>query len=464
MSDKQITINKKVSLTGTGLHTGEKVTLSFVPAKENTGYVLKRTDIEGQPEVKAVAENVVDTSRGTKIAKGDAVFGTIEHVLSAVYGMGIDNILIEMDGPETPIMDGSSIEYLKLLKEAGLKEQEADREYFVVNKQISYTDNERGVEITLYPDDEFSVDVLIDYNSKILFNQFASLKSLDDYDKEISSCRTFVFLRELEMLLNNNLIKGGDLSNAIVIIDNEVNQDELDRLAELFNKPSVRVKQQGVLNNLELKYTNEPARHKLLDVIGDLSLCGKFIKGKIIAKRPGHKANTDFAKILRDAIKKQKPDIPKYDPTKKPLMDINKIKTLLPHRPPFLLVDKIIEMDDDSIIGLKNVTMNEGFFVGHFPEEPVMPAVLQIEALAQAGGVLALSQVPDPENYLTYFLKMDNVKLRNKVVPGDTLIFKLKLVEPIRRGLIHMNGKAYVGNNIAIEGDFLAQIVKTKNN
>lgn len=464
MAEKQRTIKNQASIKGKGLHTGIEVELVFKPAPENHGYKFKRVDIEGQPIVNAVVENVVDTARSTVIEENGVRIGTVEHVLSALSGLKINNVLVEINAPETPIMDGTAMPFVQVLKEAEVVEQNADIEYFVVQNNIIYTDEENNIEIMVIPDDEFSVNVMIDYNSEVLGNQYAMLNTLDDYEEEIASCRTFVFLRDLEPLLKHNLIKGGDLDNAIVIVERKVTQEELDRLADLFNKPRVRVKSQGVLNNIDLKFSNEPARHKLLDIIGDLALVGTPIKGKILASRPGHHANVEFARLIKREMKRlrSKNTAPVYDIYAPPLMDINRIKQLLPHRPPFLLVDKILEIKENEIVGLKNITMNEPFFVGHFPEEPVMPGVLIIEAMAQVGGILVLNSLSEPERYSTYFLKIDNIKFRRKVVPGDTVIFKLKMISPIRRGVANMRGQAFVGPNVVTEGEFMAQIIKNK--
>lgn len=462
MSEKQKTIKKPVSLKGKGLHTGAEVELTFRPAPENSWYKFQRVDLPGKPIISAIAENVVDTSRGTTIEENGARVCTVEHVLAAAYGLEIDNLLIEINGMEPPIIDGSSRYFVESLASAGIVEQEAEKKYYCVKNNIAYFDEDNEIEIVAFPDDKFSVNLVIDYKSKTLISQYAELAKLSDFKNEIATCRTFVFLHELEALLKNNLIKGGDLDNAIVIIDREVTQEELDRLADLFKKPHVQVKGQGFLNNTELFFPNECARHKLLDLLGDLALLGQPLKGRIIAKRTGHFSNVEFAKKIRKHIKKErsKNDAPAYNPNNPPLMDINQIKRILPHRYPFLLVDKILEMDDSSVIGLKNVTYNEAFFVGHFPDEPVMPGVLQIEAFAQVGGIMVLSSVPDPENYSTYFLKIENVKFKRKVVPGDTLIFKLELVSPIRRGIANMRGQAFVGDSVAMEGEMMAQIIK----
>ena len=462
-NNKQKTIGKAVSISGKGLHTGLNVTLTFNPAPVNHGFVFQRIDIESKPLIPAIADLVTDTSRGTTLENNYAKISTIEHVMAAMIGLDLDNVLLEIDGPEAPIMDGSSYYIVKALLEAGIVEQDAEREVFVITEPVSYIDSERGVNITIYPGESLSMDVMIDYKSKVLGYQYASLASMDDFEEQISKSRTFVFLHEVEALFKHNLIKGGDLENAIVIAENTMEPEKLKELANLFNMKELEVKE-GVLNNLDLHYNNEPARHKLLDIIGDLGLIGTRIQGHIVASRPGHRANTELAKIIRQIIKKEssKPFIPVYDPTVEPVYDINGIKKILPHRIPMLLVDKIIHCDERSVTGIKNVTMNEPFFMGHFPDEPVMPGVLQIEAMAQVGGILALSTVPDPENYSTYFLKIDKVKFKKKVVPGDTLILHLELMDDIRRGIVSMYGKAFVGNTIVSEGELMAQIVKNK--
>jgi len=464
MTEKQKTIAKEVVVNGTGLHTGKIVSLTFKPAPINFGYKFKRKDIENSPLINADVDLVVDTSRGTSLEYKGVRVGTVEHVLAAVFGLGIDNILIELDGQEAPIIDGSSKPYVDALINAGIIEQDAEKEYFEISSNITYSDPQKKVEMAIIPSKEFKLSVLIDYELKVLNTQFASLTKLENFAEEIAPSRTFVFLHELEYLLNNNLIKGGDLNNAIVFVNRVISKEELDRLASLFNKPSVEVLEEGILNNVELYFKNEPARHKLLDVIGDLSLIGKRIKGHIIVSRPGHSSNVEFAKLIKKQIKTEalNKNVPVYDINTPPLYDINKIKEILPHRPPFLLVDKILEMSENHVIGLKNVTMNEHFFVGHFPNEPVMPGVLQIEAMAQVGGIMALSSVPDPENYATYFMKIDNVRFRHKVVPGDTIVFRLDLLSPIRRGLCNMKGVAYVGTKIVMEAEMLAQITKVK--
>jgi len=463
MSQKQKTVQKAVSLKGKGLHTGYDVEITFRPAPVNHGFKFKRVDLEGHPTISASVDNVADTSRGTTLVENGVEIHTIEHVLASLVGLELDNILMEFDGPEAPIMDGSAKLYVEALKKAGIEEQDAEKNYYVIKERIVYRDEKNDIEIVAYPDDQFSVDVMVDYNSKVLGHQYASYHPSHDFEKEIASSRTFVFFHELETLLKHNLIKGGDLQNAIVIMENEVSQKELDRMADLFNKPHVKVKE-GILNNIDLRFSNEPARHKLLDVLGDLSLIGQPVLGKIVASRPGHYSNTQFAKIIKETIKKElsRVAIPKYDPTKKPLYDINQIKKILPHRYPFLLIDKVTELHEKYVIGIKNVTLNENFFMGHFPDEPIMPGVLQVEAMAQVGGILALSQVDDPENYQTLFLKIDKVKFKRKVIPGDTIVFRMELLTPIRRGLVNMFGQAFVGNDLVMEGELMAQVSKIK--
>ena len=458
--DQQHTIKHEVSISGIGLHTGKEVTLTFKSAPIDHGIRFKRVDLEGQPIIEADAKYVTETDRGTTLDKKGAKLQTIEHVLAACAGLKLDNLLIEINGEEPPILDGSSIQFIKVLKEAVPLAQNAMRKYFIVREEICYEDPETGVKIQAFPADEFSVSVSIDYDSKVLGFQETELKSLNDFEAEYADARTFCFLHELELLLKHGLIKGGDLSNAIVYVEDKVEEKELNRLASIFKKDTIGVCKDGYLNNLSLRHEDEAARHKLLDVVGDLMLVGAPIKGKIIAHKPGHGPNTTFAKLMKEVMKKQKNLPPAYDQNATPVMDIHQIMDTLPHRPPFLLVDKILELGESRVVGLKNVTMNEDFFNGHFPGAPVMPGVLQIEAMAQVGGILILNTVPDPENYLTYFMKIDKVKFKHKVLPGDTLIFELELVSPIRRGICHMFGRAFVGNKVVMEGELMAQIAK----
>ena len=464
MSEKQRTLAKEISLTGKGLHTGNNVTITFKPAPVNHGYKFCRVDLPGKPLIDALAEHVTDTSRGTTLVQNNASVSTIEHVMAAFHGLRVDNALIELNGPEAPIMGGSAWKFVEAIKEAGIVDQKEDRNYFVVKQKITFSDEELGVDLIVYPDDHFSVNVLIDYNSKILGNQYSILDSIDDFEEKISKSRTFVFFHELEPLYNKGLIKGGDLDNSIVILEKEVEQSEIDRIAKLFKRPGINTHTAGILNNTELIYPNEPARHKLLDIMGDMALVGHPIKGKIVATRPGHYANTRLAKIIRQEMKKtiSKHDIPVYDASQPPIFTIEEIKKRLPHRYPFLLVDKIIALDESSIVGIKNVTFNEFFFQGHFPDEPIMPGVLLIEALAQTGGLLVLSSVKEPEKYSTYFLKIDKLKFKQKVVPGDTVILKMEFADVIRRGIATMFGQAFVGDKLVLEGEMTAQVVKNK--
>jgi UDP-3-O-[3-hydroxymyristoyl] N-acetylglucosamine deacetylase / 3-hydroxyacyl-[acyl-carrier-protein] dehydratase len=465
MKEKQRTIASPVKVSGKGLHSGTSVSLTFHPAPVNAGIAFRRVDLEGQPILQANCDLVTDTNRGTTIEANGAKVATIEHVMAALAGMQIDNVLIDIDNTETPIKDGSARYFTEALSSAGTIEQEGEKSYIELDKVLTYYDPDKKMEIVAIPSDHFKVSVMIDFETEVLSTQNAALETITDFNEHISKCRTFVFLHELEYLLKNNLIKGGDLNNAIVFVNREVSQEELDRLAKLFNKPSVKVLNKGILNNVDLYFENEPARHKLLDVVGDLLTTGLPLKAHIITRRPGHKGNIEFAKIIRQywINKENKRFEPPFDLDKPPLFDVNDIKRVLPHRPPFLLVDKIMDMSEDRVVGVKNVTMNEHFFVGHFPDEPVMPGVLQIEAMAQTGGIFMMRDIPDPENYLTFFLKIDNVKFRNKVVPGDTLVFSLQLISPIRRGLCHMKGVGYVSNKVVIEAEMLAQISKKNN-
>jgi UDP-3-O-[3-hydroxymyristoyl] N-acetylglucosamine deacetylase/3-hydroxyacyl-[acyl-carrier-protein] dehydratase len=459
----QTTIAKEVTLKGVGLHTGAEVTMTFIPAEEHTGYRFKRVDLEDMPVIQAEAQYVVNTQRGTNLEKEGVSIQTSEHVLAALVGLEIDNVVIELNASEPPIMDGSSKYFVAALEEAGIKKLTALREEFVVREVISYRDEKTGSEITLIPADNYQITTMVDFGTKVLGTQNATLERISDFKKEISEARTFSFLHELETLLDQGLIKGGDLNNAIVYVDKEISSDTMSKLLKAFKKSKLTVKQNGILDNLTLNQPNEAARHKLLDVIGDLALAGTRIRGKVIATKPGHFVNTQFAKKLSAIIKNEKRNqIPHYDLNQPPHMDIHQIMDMLPHRPPFLLIDRIIELSDTHVVGMKNVTMNEDFFVGHFPGAPVMPGVLQIEAMAQTGGVLVLSTVPDPENYLTLFMKMDNVKFKQKVLPGDTLIFHCSLKTPIRRGICHMQAYAYANNKLVCEAELMAQIVKKK--
>ncbi|KIQ14846.1 bifunctional UDP-3-O-[3-hydroxymyristoyl] N-acetylglucosamine deacetylase/3-hydroxyacyl-ACP dehydratase [Flavobacterium pectinovorum] len=458
---KQKTIKNEISLTGVGLHTGKEVTMTFKPAPIDNGFTFVRIDLQGQPVIEADANYVVNTQRGTNLEKLGVKIQTPEHVLAAVVGCDLDNIIIELNASELPIMDGSSKYFVEAIEKAGIEEQDASRNVYVVKEVISFTDEATGSEILVMPSDDYQVTTMVDFGTKVLGTQNATLKSISDFKAEIANSRTFSFLHELESLLEHGLIKGGDLNNAIVYVDKEISESTMANLKKAFGKEEISVKPNGVLDNLTLHYPNEAARHKLLDVIGDLSLIGVRIQGKIIANKPGHYVNTQFAKKLAKIIKiEQRNHVPVYDLNQEPLMDIHKIMAMLPHRPPFLLIDRIIEMSDRHVVGLKNVTMNENFFVGHFPEAPVMPGVLIVEAMAQTGGILVLSTVPDPENYLTYFMKIDNVKFKHKVLPGDTLIFKCELISPIRRGICHMQANAYANGKLVTEAELMAQIVK----
>ncbi|MXV49737.1 bifunctional UDP-3-O-[3-hydroxymyristoyl] N-acetylglucosamine deacetylase/3-hydroxyacyl-ACP dehydratase [Pedobacter sp. HMF7647] len=467
MEVKQRTIKSDVVVSGVGLHTGEAVTMTFKPAPENHGYKFRRVDVEGQPVIDADVDNVTDTSRGTTISQNGASVSTVEHVLAALVGLEVDNVMIELDGPETPIMDGSSIKFIDALEDIGFREQDANREYYNIPYNIHYSEADRKVEMVAMPlEGDYRFTCMIDYNSPILGSQHAAISSLADFKREISSSRTFCFLHELEMLLKHNLIKGGDLNNAIVVVDKEVSKDELKHLAKLFNREDIDVAREGILNNIELRHQNEPARHKLLDMIGDLALVGVPLRGHIMAARPGHAANVAFAKKIKAQIKKEKSkkSLHIYNPNTKPVYDTVQIMEILPHRQPFLMIDKILELTKTHVVGVKNVTMNEDLFQGHFPGSPIFPGVLQIEAMAQTGGILVLNTVPDPENYLTLFLKIENARFKDKVVPGDTIIFVCDLLAPIRRGIAQMKGVGMVGERIVVEAELMAQIVKVKNN
>jgi UDP-3-O-[3-hydroxymyristoyl] N-acetylglucosamine deacetylase/3-hydroxyacyl-[acyl-carrier-protein] dehydratase len=461
-SSNQQTLKSPVSLHGVGLHTGSHVTITMKPANPGYGIRFQRIDLPEQPVVKADADLVVDTSRGTTLEYNGARVSTVEHVLSALVGLQIDNVLIELDGPEIPILDGSAREFIEAIESAGIQEQEATRIVYSIDTNIHFYDPVKNVDMLLIPSNDYAITTLIDFNSPVLGTQHATLKNLGEFKNEIGPCRTFCFLHELEYLLENNLIKGGDLNNAIVVVDKVVEDDQLAHLAKVFNKQKIEVKSEGILNNIQLRYPNEPARHKLLDVVGDLALVGHAFKGHIIASRPGHASNVEFAKKIKQYIKQNKhlSDVPVYDPMQAPIYDINRIEKVLPHKFPFLLVDKIIELSDKHVVGIKNVTFNEPFFQGHFPQNPVMPGVLQLEAMAQVGGILALNNIEDPQNFDTYFLKIDKAKFKQKVIPGDTLILKLELISPIRRGICEMKGTAYVGNKLVTEAELVAQIIR----
>ena len=457
---KQNTLKEQFSLSGKGLHTGLNLTVTFLPAPANHGYKIQRIDMPSQPIMDAVAENVVDTQRGTVLGKGEMRCSTVEHAMAALYALGLDNVLIQVDGPEFPILDGSAELYVQAIQRVGIQEQDAPKDFYYISKKMEFRDDATGACITLLPDEDFSITSMISFDSKVLSSQFATLDNMDKFASEVAAARTFVFVREIEPLLMAGLIKGGDLDNAIVIYEHETTQDNLDKLCQLTGAEKHNASELGYLQHKPLVWENEPARHKLLDIIGDMALIGKPIKGRIIATRPGHTINNKFARMMRKEIRKHEVQAPYYDPNKEPVMDVNRIRQILPHRYPMQLVDKVIDIRENSIVAIKNVTSNEPFFQGHFPSEPVMPGVLQIEAMAQAGGLLVLSNVDNPELYSTYFLKIDNVKFRQKVVPGDTLIFKVELVSPIRHGIGTMQGYAFIGENCVAEATFTAQISK----
>lgn len=457
----QLTIKEPFKVEGKGLHSGQLLTAVFNPAPANSGIKFKRTDVEGQPVIDALAENVVDTTRGTVIGKGDVRVSTIEHAMAAIYSYGIDNCLIEVDGPELPILDGSAMQYAEKIEQVGLEELPADKDYYIIKEKTKYKD-ENGATITIYPDEGFSVEVMVEYNSPVLPNQFAILDDLTLFKQEVASARTFVFVREIEQLLNYGLIRGGDLQNSIVIYDQPVDQEKINQICDAVKVEHMKVDKLGYLNPKPLKWDNEPARHKLMDLIGDLALIGRPIKGRVVAIRPGHTVNNKFARMLRKEVKHTEMQSPVYNPNLNPIIDVNGIKKMLPHRYPFLLIDKVIEIDRKHCVAVKNVTVNEPFFQGHFPEEPVMPGVLQVEAMAQAAGVLVLNFLEDPEKYSTYFLKIDNVKFRQKVVPGNTLLLNVSLMTEIRRGCAVVKGYAFVGEKIVCEAEFMAQIIKNK--
>ena len=459
---KQQTLKGSFTLFGKGLHTGLSITVTFNPAPENTGYKIQRIDLEGEPIIDAVAENVVDTQRGTVVAKGDVRVSTIEHGMSALYAMGIDNCLIQVNGPEFPILDGSAIKYVEKIREIGLQEQNAPKDFYVIRKKIEIKDEQSGSCITLLPDEEFSITAMCSFESKFIASQFATLDGMSNYAEEIAAARTFVFVRDIEPLLNANLIKGGSLDNAIVIYERQMSQENLDKLADVLGVPHMDATNLGYIQNKPLVWDNECTRHKLLDIIGDMALIGRPIKGRIVATRPGHTVNNKFARLMRKEIRKHEVQAPFYDPNEAPIMDVNRIRELLTHRYPMQLVDKVIELGPTTIVGVKNVTSNEPFFQGHFPEEPVMPGVLMVEAMAQCGGLLVLNTLEEPERWSTYFMKIDDVKFRQKVVPGDTLLFKVELLAPVRHGISSMKGYMFVGDNVVAEATFTAQIIKNK--
>ena len=460
--NKQKTLNGSFSLYGKGLHTGLSLTVTFNPAPENYGYKIQRIDLPGEPIIDAVAENVTETTRGTVLTKGEARVSTVEHALAALFALGIDNCLIQVNGPEFPILDGSAIHYVENIERIGIKEQNAEKDVFVIKSKIEIKDGNSGNSIIILPDEKFSLNVLVHYNSDLLYNQYATLEDMADFKEEIASSRTFVFVRELEPLLNLGLIKGGDLDNAIVIYEREMPQEQYNRIADVLGVPHMDAKKLGYLNHKPLVWNNEPARHKLLDIIGDLALIGKPLQGRIIATCPGHTINNKFARAMRKVIREHQIQAPIYDPNRTPVMDIKRIKELLPHRSPMLLIDKVIELGSNYIVGTKNVTMNEQFFTGHFPEEPVMPGVLLVEAMSQCGALLVMNMLDEPQKYSTYFLKIDKIVFHKKVVPGDTLVFKVEQPGALRHGITMMKGYAFVGEKLVAEAQFTGQIIKNK--